>query len=93
MCIRDSFNPHTGDENWSTTLKNKVDSSPVIVKNRVIAASTDGRLYLLNLENGELLWQKQFNGSITGSPAFAYGFAIIATDDGIVHALKFADND
>jgi len=39
-----SFNPHTGDENWSTTLKNKVDSSPVIVKNRVIAASTDGRL-------------------------------------------------
>ena len=40
-----SYNPQTGAENWSTTLKNKVDSSPVIVKNRVIAASTDGRLY------------------------------------------------
>ena len=88
-----SYNPQTGDENWSTTLKNKVDSSPVIVKNRVIAASTDGRLYLLNLENGELLWQKQFNGGITGSPAFAHGFVIVATDDGIVYALKFANND
>ena len=63
----------------------------MIVKNRVIAASTDGRLYLLNLENGELLWQKQFNGGITGSPAFAHGFVIIATDDGIVYALKFAE--
>lgn len=85
-----SYNPQTGNENWSTTLKNKVDSSPVIVKNRVIAASTDGRLYLLNLENGKLLWQKQFNGGFTGSPAFAHGFVIVATDDGIVHALKFS---
>jgi len=65
----------------------------VIVKNRVIAASTDGRLYLLNLADGELLWQKQFNGSITGSPAFAHGFVIVATDDGIVHALNFAGED
>ena len=86
-----SYNPQTGDENWSTTLKNKVDSSPVIVKNRVIAASTDGRLYLLNLDNGKLLWQRQFNGSITGSPAYAYGFVIVATDNGVVHALKFPE--
>ena len=62
----------------------------MIIKNRVVAASTDGKLYLLDLENGKLLWQKQFNGGFTGSPAYAHGFVIVATDDGIVHALKFA---
>lgn len=84
-----SFHPETGEENWSVTLKNKVDSSPVIVGNRVIAASTDGRLYLVDLTSGELLQTLEFNGSFKGSPAFAHDRLIIGTDDGVLICLKF----
>ena len=90
-----SLNPVNGEENWAITLKNKVDASPLIIGNRVVAATSDGRLYVIALDSGELLWQKEFNGSFIGSPAFAQGATegriIIATDEGVVYCLSLQE--
>jgi len=82
-----SLNPDTGKLNWARTLKAKVDSSPVIVGDRVFAGSTDGRLYGLSLKNGETVWEKQFNGGFLSSPAVAFDRLVIATDRGVVYCL------
>ena len=68
-------------------LKAKVDSSPVIVGQRVYVGSTDGRLYSLSLENGEKVWEKQFNGGFVSSPAVAFDKLVVATDRGVVYCL------
>jgi len=83
-----SLNPVDGEENWSLTLKNKVDASPLIIGDRVVAATTDGRMYVIDRDSGQLLWQKEFNGSFVGSPAFAEDRIIIATDEGVVYCLS-----
>ncbi len=68
-------------------MKNKVDSSPVIVGERILAASTDGRIYLVNQSDGKIAWQTQLNGSIIGSPAVAANRIVVATDRGVVYGL------
>lgn len=82
-----SLNPKDGKENWSATLKSKVDASPVIVGDRVYVPSTDGRLYALALKDGEVLWERQFNGGFIGSSAVAFGRLVIATNRGTVYCL------
>lgn len=82
-----SIDPENGKQNWSKTLKNKVDSSPVIVGKRVFVGSTDGRFYALDLANGEIKWEKQLNGGIIGSPAVAFRRLVVATGRGVVYCL------
>jgi len=79
-----SLNPVNGEENWAVTLKHKIDASPIIIGNRVVAASTDGRLYVIDLATGEKLWERSF----VGSPAYAQQRIIIATDEGVVYCLS-----
>ncbi len=85
-----ALNPDSGDVLWETIVKAKVDASPVIAGDRVYACSTDGRLYTLDLETGKILWQKQFNGALLGSPAVIGGDSprlVIATERGVVYCL------
>ena len=86
-----ALNPDTGDLLWQTTVKAKVDASPIIAGDRVYACSTDGRLYTLDLQTGKILWQKQFNGAFLGSPAIVGGSSprlVVATERGLVYCLK-----
>ena len=82
-----SLNPVTGDQNWTVTLKAKVDSSPIIAGDKVYVGSTDGRFYVLSLKDGSTIWEKQFNGAFLSSPAAAFGKLVIATDRGVVYCL------
>lgn len=82
-----SLDPQTGAVQWKVTLKAKIDASPVIVGERVLVASTDGRLLALSLKDGAIEWEKQFQGGITSSPAVAFGKLVIATDRGVVYCL------
>ncbi len=82
-----SLNPKTGKQNWTVKLKAKIDSSPVIVGDRVFVASTDGRFYALRLKDGSTTWEKQFNGGFISSPAVAFERLVIASDRGVVYCL------
>jgi len=82
-----ALNPETGEELWRFAAKTRVDSSPVIVGNRVFAAAADGRLYALDLKSGKELWQYEAGGGFTGSPAVADGRLVIANDDGVVYCF------
>ena len=85
------LDPTNGTLKWATTVKAKVDGSPIIAGDRVYVGSTDGRLYVLDLADGKVLWQKQLKGSILGSPAIFSGEnprLVVATERGTVYCLK-----
>lgn len=82
-----SLDPQTGKQQWTQTLKAKIEASPVIVGDRVWIGSTDGRLYNLSLADGTTGWQRQFNGGFLASPAVAFQRLVVATDRGVVYCL------
>ena len=82
--IRSSASPANGEQMWTFIAKRGVDSSPVIVGDRVFVGSSDGRLYGLDVLTGEEVWSYEAGGSIVASPAIADGRLIIANDDGKV---------
>ena len=80
------MNLETGKQDWTVTLKGRVDGSPVIVGDRIFVGAGDGRLYVLSLD-GEIQWTKQLNGPVNNSPAAAFEKLVIATDRGVVYCL------
>ena len=78
------LNPANGEQMWTFIAKRGVDSSPVIVGDRVFVGSSDGRLYGLDVLTGEEVWSYEAGGRIVASPAIADGRLIIANDDGKV---------
>ncbi len=77
----------TGAEAWSFLTKGHVDSSPVIVGERVYVGSLDGNLYVLDLSNGNNIQTVKLGKEVTASPAVADGRLIIGTHDGTVYCL------
>jgi outer membrane protein assembly factor BamB len=49
--------------------------------------SSDGRLYVLDLETGKKLSEFDAGSGITASPAIAGGRVVIGSQDGIIYAL------
>jgi outer membrane protein assembly factor BamB len=76
----------TGREVWSYLTEGKVDSSPVVVGQRVFAGSQDNHLYMLDLK-GMLLEKWDLGDAISGSPAVGGGCVVIGTEKGIVYCL------
>lgn len=79
-------NTATGQTVWKNSFGGSRAESPVIVGRRV-AASADGRLYLLDLESGVIQWSQRVSDSITG-PSVAGNLLVVGTDDGRVVAFS-----
>lgn len=80
----------TGKEAWTFATDGKVDSSPVVVGNRVYAGSSDGRLYVLDLATGGEVQRLQLDGPVSASPAVADGCLVIGTEKGSVYCFGAA---
>jgi outer membrane protein assembly factor BamB len=71
-----------GKEQWSTPVRKRSNSSPVIAGQDVVV-SVDSRLMVLDLKTGKEKWQFEVKGSI-GSPAVSDGKIVVASDKGTV---------
>jgi outer membrane protein assembly factor BamB len=57
------------------------------VDTRVIVGSSDGKLYVLDLNSGKKLWEFEAGAPITGSPAVSGGRIIIGDGDGRIYSI------
>lgn len=71
-----------GTRVWSFATRGRVDSSPVVVGDRVFVGSSDGNLYALAMADGKELWKHNFGGkaAITAGPAVAEGRLIVGCE-------------
>ena len=72
---------------WDFPTRGKVDSSPVICGDKVVAGSDDGRVYLLSLDKGRELWSYEIGQPVTSSPAVVANRVVIGSEDGSVYAF------
>jgi outer membrane protein assembly factor BamB len=82
-----AFDAATGEIVWQFAARTRVDSSPVVVGQRVFVATAGGRLYALSLADGKQLWQYEAGGGFIGSPAVAAQRLVIANDEGVVYCF------
>ena len=79
----------TGKGVWTFPTRAKVDSSPVVVGNRVFVGSNDGNLYELNLTDGKERWKFNAGKPISAAPAVGEGVLVIGSEsrDGKVYCF------
>ena len=82
-----AFRQSDGSEAWSFGTRNRVDSCPVVVGNRVFVGSADGRLYALDVKSGQKLWDYEAGGQFVSSPAVAAGCLVIGNQDGTLYCF------
>jgi outer membrane protein assembly factor BamB len=64
-----------------------VDSSAVISGQRVVVGSTDGNLYVIDLNKGTEIQKIDLGSPIVASPAVSNGRLVIGTTNGAVYCL------
>ena len=72
---------------WVFSTRGKVDSSPVVVGDKVVVGSDDGFLYVVGLETGKEIWSFEIGRPVGGSPAIVDGKIIVGSDDGVVYCF------
>jgi len=85
-----AVNTSTGEAAWTLPAGARVDSSPVIVGDRVVVASTAGEIFILDLATGEPVWQFETGSSFLASPSVAGGKLVIGSLDGVLYCFGAA---
>ena len=88
-----ALKPETGDLLWSYPVKSRVDSSPVIVGERVFFGTTGGAIYGLNIHSGEQVWKFVTGASIMASASVGGGKLVIGADNGILYCFGRKGDD
>ena len=70
----------SGNGVWTFPTQARVDSSPVIVGDRVFVGSNDKNLYELNLADGKERWRFSAGKPISGAPAVGEGVLVFGTE-------------
>ena len=82
------FDTDTIAEVWGFTTEDTIASSAAIASGIIYFGSEDGRLYALDITNGELLWDYDTGTKITSSPAVHNGVVYIASQNGTLYAIE-----
>lgn len=77
----------SGEERWLKTLDAPVFASPVIVGDRLYAATGNGTVYAFDRASGREAWTVQVDGGVWGTPVAHAGRLYLAGDGGTVYAL------
>ena len=82
-----ALSPDKGEPVWTFTAKSRIESSPVIVGNRVFFGTTRGVFIGLDIANGKKVWEFETASSIVASPSVADGKIYIGTEEGILYCF------
>jgi outer membrane protein assembly factor BamB len=82
-----ALDPKRSDEKWTIPTRSRVESSPVIAGDLAIAATTAGKLYLIDVVSGEVKYENDFGGSFVASPAVVDGRILLGNTDGTLYCF------
>lgn len=82
-----------GQQQWMIPTRSRVESSPVIAGDVAIAATTSGKLYLVKVATGEVIFENEFGGGFTASPAVVDERIILGNTDGTLYCLGSPDKN
>lgn len=78
----------TGEPTWQTRTRSRIEASPLaLAGDRVLIATTRGRLLLLDGGSGETVWTFEAGGEFLASPAASDARVLVANTDGLLYCL------
>lgn len=80
------YNLRRGKMEWQKELGSS-RSSPVVFRDKIFLGTETGKLYALEKNEGEPIWQFKKEGKILSSPAYSEGLVFFGLDDGWFYAL------
>lgn len=88
---RDKFlrnlDPKTGKERWSVNMRSAMDSSPLIVGDKVLVGTKGGKCVSLNLLSGEKIWEYDVGAQIVGALSYANDVLYVSVKNGNLYAF------
>ena len=82
-----ALDPRTGERQWEWNSGARLDSSPVIVGDRIFLGSNRGPVLALDKATGEPVWEFDTGSAIVASPAVAAERLVIGSLDGILYCF------
>jgi len=82
------INRKTGSEVWRYAARGRIDSSPVIVGEKVVFGTMDGKLCLVRLNSGELITEYEIGASISSTCAVSNGWIFVGCEDGTLYTFS-----
>ncbi|GAB4012140.1 PQQ-binding-like beta-propeller repeat protein [Spirosoma migulaei] len=80
-----------GSVKWRLATEGKIYSTPAILKNRLVVASTDGTIYCLDKRNGKLNWKVETGKPIVACPLIDGNVVYMGSSEGKFRALSLKD--
>jgi outer membrane protein assembly factor BamB len=77
-----------GQSVWTFSTRARIDSSPVVVGERVIFASKSGVIRILEVSTGKMVWEFDTGAGVVASPSLAEGKVVISTEEGLVYCFS-----
>ena len=65
-----------------------IATTPIICNNFVVTVSVDGRVIVLNLDNGAIAFEKNLNKKVRTTPIVKDGYIIVPTASGEINVIK-----
>jgi len=81
------FDKNSGKLVWSFNSGNRVEASPVIIKDKVMIANMRGDLALLSLSDGSVIWKYEIGNSILHNPSVIENLMVVCALDGSVYCF------
>ncbi len=78
----------TGAHKWTTNLDSHLESSPVVVGNRLYLGDDKTNVVAVRASDGKVLWQFNSPGAIKASPSYHDGRVYVADYEGSVFCLE-----
>ena len=66
---------------------NRVEASPVIIRDKVLTANMRGDLALLNILDGSLIWKYEVGNSIVHNPAVIENLMVVCALNGTIYCF------
>lgn len=84
-----AINAKSGEEVWNFVTDGQVDSSPVVIGDRVYVGclSNDGNFYVLDLKTGRKTQELNLDSAVTGSVGVGPDCILVGTDKGTLYCL------
>lgn len=79
----------SGELVWKFETTGQIQTTPVLIENRIVFGSDDNTVYCLDASDGAVLWQYETNGIIHASPIGAGNTFIVANSAGMVYQFGF----
>jgi outer membrane protein assembly factor BamB len=72
-----ALNAKTGDVDWKRDLNAHLESSPLIVGNKLYIGTDSSQVVAIDADNGHKVWEYKANAAIKASPSFHQGLVYV----------------